>query len=125
MKSTHHKNIAVSFLELVIEGNIEEAYEKYISVDFQHHNPYFKGDRHSLKEGMLENEKEYPYKIFEVKHVIEEWGFVVVHSHLRFKKEDTGIITIHIFRIKGDYIVESWDVGQQIPDKVVNENSLF
>lgn len=43
-----HKEAALSFLHMVVEGKIREAYEKYISPDFRHHNTYFKGDRESL-----------------------------------------------------------------------------
>jgi hypothetical protein len=39
------KESAVAFLRMVADGQIKEAYQKFISSDFIHHNPYFKGDR--------------------------------------------------------------------------------
>ncbi len=120
-----YKKIALSFLELIALGKIEEAYQKYISQEFRHHNPYFFGDADSLKKGMLENEAQHPGKILEVKHALQESDFVVVHSHLRFKREDAGMIVVHIFRFKEDKIVELWDVGQEIPRDNKNLNGPF
>jgi hypothetical protein len=44
------KEIARSFLSLVSSGRVGEAYEGYVSANFLHHNPYFKGNvNHSEK----------------------------------------------------------------------------
>lgn len=40
-----HKDQAVDFLHLIVSGKIDEAYKKYVSPDFRHHNPYFPGMR--------------------------------------------------------------------------------
>lgn len=45
-----HKDQAVDFLHLIVSGKIDEAYKKYVSPDFRHHNPYFPGDADSLED---------------------------------------------------------------------------
>lgn len=35
-----HKKAAVTFEQLIVDGQISEAYEKYLGPDFRHHNPY-------------------------------------------------------------------------------------
>jgi hypothetical protein len=36
------KEAAVDFLRLASSGNMREAYKKYVTEDFMHHNPYYK-----------------------------------------------------------------------------------
>ncbi|MFF0828019.1 nuclear transport factor 2 family protein [Brevibacillus sp. NPDC003359] len=124
MKTSYKEN-AVSFLQLVASGNVREAYQSYTGPNFRHHNPYFRGDAHSLMLAMEENAAKNPHKILEVKRVIEEGDVVAVHSHVKQNQEDIGGAVVHIFRFHQDRIVELWDVGQAIPEKSPNENGMF
>lgn len=124
MKTSLKEN-AVSFLQLVASGNVREAYQKYTGPNFRHHNPFFRGDAHSLMLAMEENAAKNPHKILEVKRAIEEGDIVAVHSHVKQNQEDLGGAVVHIFRFHNDQIVEFWDVGQPIPDDSPNENGMF
>ncbi|MBW5468123.1 nuclear transport factor 2 family protein [Brevibacillus formosus] len=124
MKTSLKEN-AVSFLQLVASGNVREAYQRYTGPNFNHHNPFFRGDAHSLMLAMEENAAKNPHKILEVKRAIEEGDIVAVHSHVRQNQEDLGGAVVHIFRFHNDQIVELWDVGQPIPDDSPNENGMF
>lgn len=117
------KESATSFLKLAAFGNVQEAYEKFISPDFIHHNQYFKGDRHSLMDAMAAADKANPNKSFEIKHIYEDDNTVITHSLV--KKEEMDITVVHIFRFEGDKVVELWDVGQIIDTNSPNENGLF
>ncbi len=48
MTKMSHRETAVSFLKLAASGKVREAYSKYVSPNFRHHNPYFRGDREAL-----------------------------------------------------------------------------
>ncbi|WP_425482026.1 nuclear transport factor 2 family protein [Cytobacillus depressus] len=120
-----HKDQAVSFLQLVASGKVEEAYQKYIGPGFCHHNPYFRGDADSLMLAMKESAVQNPNKTLEVKHAIEEGEMVTVHSHVRQNPEDLGGAVVHIFRFQDNQIVELWDIGQPIPENSPNENGMF
>ncbi|MHA6250461.1 nuclear transport factor 2 family protein [Oceanobacillus sp. CAU 1775] len=119
------KERALSFLQLVTDGRIDEAYDTHIGSDFSHHNPYFPGDAASLKEGMKESQKQSPNKVWKVKHAIEDGQVVAVHSHLKQNANDLGVAVVHIFRFHENKIVEMWDLGQQIPEEIHNENGMF
>ncbi|NQF14565.1 SnoaL-like domain-containing protein [Brevibacillus sp. HB1.3] len=122
---TTFKENAVSFLQLVASGNVREAYQRYASPNFRHHNPFFRGDAHSLMLAMEENAVKNPHKLLEVKRAIEEGDMVAVHSHVKQNQEDLGGAVVHIFRFHNDQIVELWDVGQPIPAASPNENGMF
>lgn len=124
--STPRKAAAVGFLQMVVAGKIREAYDKYISPDFIHHNPYFKGDRQSLMSAMQENENVNPGKTLEVQHVVEEGDIVMVHSRLRFQQPQAPEMTVvHIFRFASNLAVEAWDIGMAAPASSPNENGMF
>ena len=111
------KDTAVSFLEMASSGKAREAYSKFVGDGFRHHNPFFEGSAQSLQEGMEENAKRNPDKVLEVKRVIAEGDFVVVHALVRHKPDELGVALVHIFRFENGRIVELWDLGQSVPEK--------
>ncbi|CAG9621126.1 nuclear transport factor 2 family protein [Sutcliffiella rhizosphaerae] len=119
------KEIAVAFLQTVASGNIREAYERYVSPDFRHHNPYFRGDAESLMAAMEESSQANPEKRLEIKHTISEENTVAIHSHVKQNPNDLGGAVVHIFLFQDNKIVELWDVGQAIPEESPNENGMF
>ncbi len=125
MGELSQREIAQAFLMLVASGRVREAYDKYVSPEFRHHNPFFAGDRESLMLAMEENAVENPEKKLEIKLTLEDGDLVTTYSHVRQKPEDIGVAVVHIFRFVDDLIVELWDVGQQIPKKSTNENGVF
>jgi hypothetical protein len=48
-----------------------------------------------------------------------------VFSRIRQHPGDPGGGAVHIFRFEGDHIAELWDVGQEVPADIVNENGMF
>ena len=120
-----NKEIAVSFLNLASCGAVREAYEKYIHSDFRHHNPYFRGDRESLLDGMEQSADKFPDKYFEALRAIEDGNLVAVQGKVLLRPDMPEIALIHIFRFKGNRIVEEWEVSQEVPKESPNENGVF
>ena len=125
MKSSARKESAISFLKLAASGNMGEAYSKYISPTFRHHNPYFPGDAESLKAGMAEAAAKFPDTRLEVQRIFEEGELVAVHSRVQHGPDEPEIAVVHIFRFEGDWIAELWDVGQAAPADSPNEYGMF
>ena len=123
--TTNNTATAIDFLRLASSGQVEEAYRKYVGADFRHHNPYFKSDAASLKAAMAENVRQFPEKVIDTFHALEEGDLVAVHARVKLKPSDFGVATIHLFRFENDHIVELWDVGQPVPDKSPNEYGMF
>jgi predicted SnoaL-like aldol condensation-catalyzing enzyme len=122
---TSLKETAVTFLMEVASGKVQDAYQKYISPNFRHHNPYFRGDADSLMLAMEESASANPHKSFEIKLAIQEGEIVAVHSHVKQKPEALGVAVVHIFRFQDNKIVELWDIGQPIQENSPNENGVF
>jgi predicted SnoaL-like aldol condensation-catalyzing enzyme len=119
------KDNAMAFLQLAATGRVREAYDRYVDTGFRHHNPYFEGTAEALMKGMDENARKNPDKRLEVLHALEDGDLVAVHSHVKHKPADVGVIVFHLFRFAGSRIAELWDVGQEIPGESVNANGML
>lgn len=125
MESKTYKDIALDFLYLAAKGDSREAFSKYVSENFKHHNVYFKGDAETLMTAMEENARQVPDKTFEVKRALEDGDLVAVHSHVRPAPDSLGYVVMHIFRFEAGKIAELWDFGQAVPEDMLNENGMF
>lgn len=119
------KEIATAFLQLAAIGKVDEAYDKYVSPDFRHHNPHFKGDRETLRLAMKEAAVQSPNKMYEVKRVLEDEDLVAVHGRLVLASNNKELAVVHILRFKNNKIIEEWEAGGEIPKESPNENGAF
>jgi predicted SnoaL-like aldol condensation-catalyzing enzyme len=119
------KERAVDFLNLVVAGNIDEAYDSYVNMHGRHHNVYYAADFASLKKGMLENHAQFPNKRLMVKNVLGDGNLVAVHSNIIMKSGEPGVAVVHLFRFEDGKIVEMWDVGQTVPVSTPNMIGAF
>lgn len=124
MSTPNRSTIATEFLQLCARGDVRDAYDRYVSPDFVHHNAYFPGDRESLLLAMEQSAQAEPNKSFDIKQVIEGSDRVAVLSHLR-RVEGQEYAVVHILRFAGDHIVEMWDVGQEVPQDSLNALGMF
>jgi len=120
-----NKDAATSFLKLASAGKVDDAYSKFVGNGFKHHNAFFEGSAESLQAGMKENAVLNPDKVFEIKLVIAEGDFVVIHSRVQQKPSDPGAAVVHIFRFENGNIVELWDLGQPVPEESPNQYGMF
>ena len=118
------KEKAAAFLTDVAADRVEEAYLLYVADDFVHHNQYFKSDRQSLMDGMIESNKKFPDKKLTIHRIIAELPFVVVHARV-WLSEDMEALLIHIFRFDGGKIAQMWEASQMIDKNMANERGVF
>ena len=119
------KQAAVQFLQLVVAGRIDEAYQKHVDMLGKHHNPFFPAGFPALQKAMIENHVQYPNKQLTIKNVLGDGDLVAIHSHIVLQLGETGIAAVHLFRFRGDKIVEMWDCGQTVPADSPNKDRVF
>ena len=119
------KEIAKEFLRLCATGRVREAYERFVSPSFRHHNPYFPGDAASLRAGMEEAAAKFPKTRIETKHALEDDDRIAVHSRVQHAPSEPEIAVVHIFRFDGERIAELWDVAMPAPKDSPNQHGLF
>jgi predicted SnoaL-like aldol condensation-catalyzing enzyme len=118
------KAMALEFLRRARAGDRAGA-EQMVTAGARHHNPYFKAGMSTLLHAIVAASQAMPESTFDAKHVVSEGDYVVIHSHVRHKPNDTGIAVVHILRFEGDRIAEFWDIGQQIPADNPNADGMF
>jgi predicted SnoaL-like aldol condensation-catalyzing enzyme len=124
-KIESHKQAAIQFLQLVVSGRIDEAYDKFVDMKGRHHNPYYPAGLPALRKGMIDNEKVYANKHISIKNVLGDGDLVAVHSHIILNPAEPGMIVVHLFRFSGDKIVEFWDCGQVLTADSPNKDGAF
>ncbi len=117
--------IATDFLTMCATGQVRQAYEKYVSADFRHHNAYFPEDRESLLLGMEQSAQHDPNKSLTVQQIFESEDRVAVFSQVRRAQVDMDIAVVHILRFENGKIAEMWDIGQQVPKDSPNRLGMF
>ncbi|MEO8108967.1 MAG: nuclear transport factor 2 family protein [Ginsengibacter sp.] len=121
-----NKQNAVAFYDLMFnQCEPEKAIEMYVGEVYIQHNPHVGNGKQPFIDYFKRMANEYPGKHVEFKKVIAENSFVVLHCYQQWPG-DKDYAGIDIFRFDDDgKIVEHWDVLQVIPDKSLNENSMF
>ena len=120
------KDLVIAYMEEVWVKRNTEAVSKYVSSDtFIQHNPHLDNGLEALA-GFLPHlfNNMMPEGTWEVKRVIAEDNMVVVHSLAKPTPAAMGMAVVDIFRVKGDKIVEHWDVTTDIPETTASGNPI-
>jgi predicted SnoaL-like aldol condensation-catalyzing enzyme len=120
-----HKEAAIEFLMLVAAGRVAEAYAAHAGPTFRHHNPHFRADAAALRAGMEDNAIRFPDRTLHVKQALADGDRVAVFSHVHLTPDDAGLALVHLFRFEDGRVAELWDVGQPVPETMVNELGMF
>ena len=97
------------------QKKVREAFERWVHPD----------GREAVVE-FLENLLErFPARTFTVHRVIASDDLVAVHYHSQATPDDLGFAVVDIFRVEDCRMVEHWDVVQRVPEKSVNDNTMF
>src|SRR5437870_4322947 len=77
-----NKESAVQFLQMIVAGDIDAAYDKYIDMKGRHHNVFTPVGMPALRQGMKDAHTKFPNKQFVIQHVLGDEDLVAVHSHM-------------------------------------------
>ncbi len=126
------KEIALSFFRLIGSPKGPMAALTIFDPKCSHHNPYCAPGMKALLTEMAEVQKnpqatDMPSDpIFEIKRAVADGDMVAIHTTLRSKSDETkGYRQVHMFRFKGDKVVEYWDVTQMMPKEAKYPKQLF
>jgi predicted SnoaL-like aldol condensation-catalyzing enzyme len=120
----NNKEIVKTFYDLIINKKDFEAARPYIGPRYKQHNPLVKDFPEGLQEFVTFLKKNYPEARSEIKRIIAEDDYVVLHVH-SIRSPNLQRAIIEIFRLENGRIDEHWDVIQEIPESSENPNGMF
>ena len=118
-----HKEKAIEFLKMIINGDIEEAYVRFVNANGKHHNVHFKAGFDALKQAMKDNHTQFPNKRFDVVLAVSEDDKVALLTRVGIGDREYSIS--HFFRFESGKITEMWDTAQELPDEFTNIDGAF
>ena len=121
-----NKKVVTQFYDLAFnQHQPKEAMDKYGGSDYIQHNPFVATGKQPFIDFFQDFQKRNPQSCAEIKRIIAEGDLVVVHVRSTLNPRDRGRAVMDIFRLENSKIVEHWDVGQSIPEKSANDNTMF
>jgi predicted SnoaL-like aldol condensation-catalyzing enzyme len=125
------KEIALSFFSLIAPPEGPMAALRIFDPRCRHHNPYCAPGMKALLRSMAEvqqgSDPDMPSDpVFRVKNVVAERDMVAIHTTLQSKSNKTkGFRQVHLFRFRGEKVIEYWDVTQVVPKKTKYPKNMF
>lgn len=123
-KEEANKKKVVEFYEKALNQKEVAAVDKYLG-PYRQHNPQAADGPDGLKGYIGYLKSTAPNFKFELKRVLADGDFVILHVHGIPEPGARGLAIVDIFRVDGERIVEHWDVIQEIPEKAANSNGMF
>jgi predicted SnoaL-like aldol condensation-catalyzing enzyme len=119
------REVAERFIELFHrQDNVTDAFQCWVHPDYIQHNPNAPTGRDPtlvVLEAAVRNNPELTHDV--KREIYGDADLVAVHHHFRRKLDERGWAVVDILRIKDGYVVEHWDVMQELPDPALAKNS--
>lgn len=120
-----NKEVVTQFYQKAINDKDFAAAEAYMGPWYIQHNPLAKDGIDGFKQYLDYLKANYPQSHSEIKRVMAEGDYVILHVHSIKEPGTRGQAIIDIFRLENNKIVEHWDVIQNIPENAANSNGMF
>ncbi len=123
--AANKKNVVEFYNAVLNEKDFDKA-SKYLGATYIQHNPTALDGPEGLKGFVNFLKEKFPQNKSEIKRVFAEGNYVIVHVHAVREPGTRGNAIIDIFRLDDNgKVVEHWDAVQPIPEKAMNNNTMF
>jgi len=120
-----NKKVVVDFYDTALNQKNFEAAAVYIGPRYTQHNPNAADGPEGLKAFLAFLREKFPNSKSEIKRVLADGDYVILHVHAVREPGTRGNAIIDIFKLENGKVVEHWDVVQPIPEKAANTNGMF
>lgn len=111
--------------DLKPSNRIEILRNECFDENYIQHSPHVADGRDAVLSLFERRFKNNPKITTSVKRTASEGDLVWIHQHVKRAPEDLGRAVINIFRMKDGKFAEHWNLGQAVPEKSKNNNTMF
>jgi predicted SnoaL-like aldol condensation-catalyzing enzyme len=120
-----NKKTVQEFYDFLINKKDFELASRYIGDRYIQHNPLVADSPEGLKAFVEFLKSNYPDARSEIKRVLAEGDYVILHVHSVRIPGTRGRAIFDLFKLENGKIVEHWDTIQEIPESSANNNGMF
>jgi predicted SnoaL-like aldol condensation-catalyzing enzyme len=120
-----NKQLVLAFYAKMIGEKDPEAARRFMGEPYVQHSPYAKDGFEGVAEFARTFKRDFPNHTYDVKRVIAEGDYVMLHLHGKQGLSPHGEAVIDVFRVARGKVVEHWDVIQPLPEHSENPNGPF
>jgi predicted SnoaL-like aldol condensation-catalyzing enzyme len=120
-----NKRLVLDFYDAIIGRKDFEAGRQYMGATYRQHAPYARDGHEGLRAFVEWFRTNFPLHRYEIRRVIAEGDFVMLHVHGMGGPNPHGEAVVDIFRVDNGKVVEHWDIIQSIPENADNPNGMF
>lgn len=120
-----NKKLVIAFYQKMIGEKDPEAARRFMGETYRQHSAYARDGFEGVAEFARTFKENFPNHHYEIKKVIAEGDFVVLHLHGQSGMFPNGEQVVDMFRVVDGKVVEHWDVIQEIPATASNPNGTF
>jgi predicted SnoaL-like aldol condensation-catalyzing enzyme len=120
-----NKKLVIAFYQKLIGDKDAAGARRFMGEPYKQHSPYARDGFEGVAEFVQSFKAMAPNHHYEIKKVIAEGDFVVLHLHGISGMHPHGEQVVDFFRLKNGKVVEHWDVIQAIPENSENPNGIF
>lgn len=117
-----NKDLVLKAFAEFTAGNFE-ALRAFLREDFVEHSPGNPSGRDAFVD-FIANSPLTDARL-DLKRVVAEGDYVVLHYHLTFPSDERGQAVVDIWRLEDGMVVEHWDVVQPVPAPAQVPNGMF
>ncbi|MBN1367500.1 MAG: ester cyclase [Dehalococcoidales bacterium] len=121
----NNKEIIQKVYTEIFNGRNLALMKDFIKEDYIQHNPQCENGLEGVIKFFKELMVKFPDFRLDIKRIIAEGDYVVLHCHMVGVDVPQGVAIMDIFRLENGKIAEHWDVVQPIPEKTASGNAMF
>lgn len=120
-----NKQTVLDFIEKAVNQGDVDAAVLHFGPEYIQHNPNIEDGAEGFRVYLHQLRSRFPLVRGEVKRIIAEGDFVVVHMHASREPEEAGLAIVDFFRLAAGKIVEHWEVRQPVVESSLHANGMF
>jgi predicted SnoaL-like aldol condensation-catalyzing enzyme len=120
-----NKEVVVDFYNKALNQKDFAAASRHLGDKYIQHNPNASNGPEGLKKFLEFLKAKFPESRSEIKMILVDGDYVMLRVHGIEEPGTRGKAIVDIFRLENGKIVEHWDSVQPIPEKALNNNTMF